>query len=424
MSNGEINSRTHSGHQEQSSSSHAAGPSHGREQGDQSSTTFAQPTESGDMSNVRVYVAEIDGLVELYREGSKSKLEVISAITRFLNNDESLTSKERAQSFELYLAEIEAAQVQSGGKGRSTIGPRRDDAAAKMAQVFGSKQYESVGREPSDGGSTQSSDSDDDEPRKKRKLHQSDMPWYGRRGNREVSTNPSCVKSAGLIRKLHRDLKSAKLFIRLAPDAPRGVPMSEWEHIFKGEPVDLDKMLSSLHCVTIDPERKIGVGETEISIGGAEAKRKVETSSEWSVAWRSASRATAFVFGHRERELAEYGDYIERLFAAKRPGSHGQVILFDKGVRNEVGGGQTLLLTDYQYFTSLYAATMQDDGIEYHRGRRGGGGGKSGDVKGEVCLRFNSQNGCRFTESACKYQHTCQSCGQAGHGKPTCGKGN
>jgi hypothetical protein len=147
--------------------------------------------------------------------------------------------------------------------------------------------------------------------------------------------------------------------------------MSEWEHIFKGEPVDLDKMLSSLHCVTIDPERKVSIGEAEITIGGAEAKRKVETSSEWATTWRSTWRATAFVFEHRQCELVKYGDYIERLFAAKRPGSHNQVILFDKGVRNEVVpvGGQAILLTDYHCFTSLYAATLQDDRIEYHKNR-------------------------------------------------------
>ena len=56
--------------------------------------------------------------------------------------------------------------------------------------------------------------------------------------------------------------------------------MSEWEHIFKGEAIDLDKMLSSLHCVTIDLERKASIGDAEISIGGTEIKRKVETSSE------------------------------------------------------------------------------------------------------------------------------------------------
>ena len=35
------------------------------------------------------------------------------------------------------------------------------------------------------------------------------------------------------------------------------------------------------------------------------------------------------------------------------------------------------MLTDYQYFTSLYAATLQDDGIEYHKGRKPGGGDRS-----------------------------------------------
>ena len=126
------------------------------------------------------------------------------------------------------------------------------------------------------------------------------MLWYGRRSEQTGSLNPSCVKSADIIRRLHKDLKSAKLFIRLTPDALRGIPMSEWAHIFKGEAVDLDRILSSLHCVTIDPERKACIGDAEISIGSTKTKWKVETSSEWSTTWRSASQAIGFVFEHRE----------------------------------------------------------------------------------------------------------------------------
>jgi hypothetical protein len=389
------------------------------------STTFTD-SMSDERSNIRAYVTEIDHLIELLREGAKSRLEVVSAITQFINGDGELTAEEKARSFDLYMAEIEAVETADSkrkSKGRAT--GERTSKGEKLVQILAAGKDNRKEEEPVDAESLSSTDSEDDESsRKRRKLRQSDMPWFGRHGEFDAPTHPSCVRSSDLIRKLHRDLKSAKLFIRLAPGASRGVPMSEWEHIFKGEPVDLDKMLSSLHCVTIDPERKVSVGEAEISIGGAEAKRKVETSSEWATAWRSASRATAFVFEHRQRELVEYGDYIERLFAAKRPGSHGQVILFDKGVRNEVGGGQAMLLTDYHCFTSLYAATLQDDGIEYHKNRRRGNSDKTGESKGEVCLRFNSQNGCRFTEAACKYQHTCQSCGQSGHGKPSCGKGN
>jgi len=82
--------------------------------------------------------------------------------------------------------------------------------------------------------------------------------------------------------------------------------MSEWEHIFKGEAINLDKVLLSFHCVTVDPERKACLGDTEISSRGSETKRKVESSSEWSTAWRSTLRAIAFVFEHRERELDKY----------------------------------------------------------------------------------------------------------------------
>jgi len=71
--------------------------------------------------------------------------------------------------------------------------------------------------------------------------------------------------------------------------------MVEWKHVFKGEAINLDKILSSLQCIMIDPERKAHIGDTEISIGRAETKWKVEMSSEWSTAWISASKATSFI---------------------------------------------------------------------------------------------------------------------------------
>jgi len=78
----------------------------------------------------------------------------------------------------------------------------------------------------------------------------------------------------------------------------------------------------------------------------------------------------------------------------KRLGPHGQIILFDKGIRNEVGGGQSILLTDYQFFTSLYAATRQDDRVEYKKPKKFNEGGQALKSKSEVCHRFNGPNGC------------------------------
>ena len=387
----------------------------------------SQPIRNEERANVRPCVAEIDQLIDHFRAGQRTKLEVILSITQLLNDDGELTTQEKSQSLELYLSEVNSFQ----GRAPSVKRERGEPGGSRVGREDLPRFVADEGRGPGDGGSSggdssSSSESGEGEPRRRKKLRLSDMPWHGKLGEQGVSQNPSCIKSANIIRKLNRDLKSAKLYIRLSPGAPRGIPLSEWEHIFKGEAVDLDKILSSLHRVTIDPERKASFGDTEISIGGVEAKWKVETSSEWSTtsSWRSASRAVGYVFGHREQELAEYGDYIKRLFTAKRPGSHGQVILFDKGVRNEVGGGQTLLLTNYHYFTSLYAATLQDDGVEYKRGGRGRGGNSPGEPKTDTCLHFNSLKGCRFVKLACKYKHVCLGCGQMGHGKPTCIKTN
>ena len=60
--------------------------------------------------------------------------------------------------------------------------------------------------------------------------------------------------------------------------------------------IDLDKILSLLHCVTLDPERKAHVGDTEISITEVETIQKVETSSEWSTAWQHQEKGN-FLFG-------------------------------------------------------------------------------------------------------------------------------
>src|SRR6202522_848739 len=387
------------------------------------SATLSDPTQPREQAHIRSYVPEIERRIELYRTGEQSRFELVSSITQFLNNDKSLSSREKSQTFDLYIAEIDAVGTSERDKGKGKAGPKVG-SVNQLSHFVATESRRHGDGASSPGSSSSDSESDDERDRKRRKLRQSDMPWHGRRGIWKTTQNPSCIKSADIIRKFNRDIKLAKLFIKLAPGAPRGIPMSEWEHIFKGEPIDLDKILSSLHRVTIDPERKASFGDTEISIGGSEAKRKVETSSEWSTAWRSASRAVAFVFEHREQELMKYGDYIERLFAAKRSTSHCQVILFDKGVRNEVGGGQTLLLTDYQYFTSLYAATLQDDGIEYVRGGKSRGIRSSGESKAEICLRFNCQKGCRFTESGCRYRHTCQGCGESSHGKSSCPKGH
>ena len=229
-----------------------------------SSPTFTAPSESG-ATSVHSYVVEVDKLIDQFRAGERTRFEVVSSITQFLNADTELSPQERTQSFELYMAEVGSIKDTPRDKGKERTSSSSKGLGFHESNLVGEGDGNNERDESSGGTSPSSSDSEGGGPKKRRKLRQSDMPW-SRRTEGSVPQNPSCIKSANLIRKFSCNIKSAKLFIKLAPGAPRGIPMSEWEHIFKGEAVDLDKILSSFHRVSVDAERKASVGDTEISI--------------------------------------------------------------------------------------------------------------------------------------------------------------
>ena len=131
-------------------------------------------------------------------------------------------------------------------------------------------------------------------------------------------------------------------------------------------------------------------------------------------------KAVGFPFPHRREELSEYAKYVEGLFSAKHTNTHSKVILYDQSIRNQVGGGQNILFTDYQCFSRLSEAILHADGVEYRgvgKGNSKGGKGsdEGGPSKKDICRRFNSQDGCCFTEEECFYKHVCKKSGKGGH---------
>ncbi|KAJ3493569.1 hypothetical protein NLJ89_g10986 [Agrocybe chaxingu] len=383
-------------------------------------------------TSARAYVRDIEQQIDKFRDGTSNKSYTITHILRILERDSTLSAKEKDESFELFLAEIDSIpprRIQHRDNDHGAKSPFRDqpkDPRDRLAEFIAVEDDENDRLSKRSNSDSESGDSVEGGSRRKRRLRESDMPWFKADSGKALARNPSCEKTCEIIRQLSVDYPTAKLYLRLAHNAPRGIPMSQWERIIKGEPIDLDHILSSLHHVTIDQERKGRVGDTEIVLGGLEAKRKVSTSAEWSMAWRRAARAIAFIFRHREQELSDYGDYIEREFAAKHESAHQRIILYDIAVRNEVAGGQSMLLTDTHAFSPLYSAIIMPDGIEYnHSTQRSTTGNRrsAGSSKGEICLRYNSSGGCRFVESACRYRHACKTCGKPGHSKIECGGG-
>ena len=367
---------------------------------------------------------ELESSVESFRGGKVSKTDVIADIIRILgqNTYVSITQPQKESTFDSYLTEILSIQSifdQSNGESGTGGVPQHSSPNLESERH---KEGSKRGR-----GDTESDDEDDDDGAvRKRKLLESDMPWYiPGESLSTVSSRPSCQETCRLLRSYNRDISRAKFFVKLAPNCPTGIPSSQWERVFKGDAVDLNQVFASLHHVVVDEERTGRLGETEISFGVAEPKKKVRTAAEWSSAWRRASKAIAFAFPHRREELLDYGDYIESEFAAKVSSSHHKIILYDIALRNEVAGGQSFLLTDHDKFSRLYSAIVLPDGVEGHADNPGGKkpGSRQGAGKQEVCNKFNAGT-CKHSSDDCKYLHACKKCRKLDHGKKDCPDGS
>jgi len=199
---------------------------------------------------------------------------------------------------------------------------------------------------------------------RKRRVFESQMPWFSQEDEERRTGNKECKESHRLLTLFARDFKAIKLWIQNSRTAPLGFPTSEWDNIIQGQAVNLDAVLSLLHHIST-PKENIGrVGSTEISLGQLEPSKRVQMSGEWTSTWNATIKAIKFAFPHQERELQEYGEYIKGHFSARIQLSHRKIILYDSAIRNEVGGGQNALLTDTHRFSRFYSAIVMPDGVE------------------------------------------------------------
>ena len=374
----------------------------------------------------------VEAVMDEFRGDQLSRFKAVANVTNELDKWAGVSDEVRGNTLATYLEEIHAQPIgqdpgqsnDSHAKGTSSQSIKQSRATRKRTREEVDDLFEHIS---GDG------DLDDDEPAQpvsgKRRAQESEMPWY----KPGAYQRPSCTQTCTTLRKFGDDLSGTKSLLCTAAGLPDGIPSSQWDRILKGESIDLNQILSSMHCVQLNDERKGRLGESEVVFAVAEAKRQVKTGSEWTIAFRRASRAILFLFPHRRGELDAYSEYIESLFAAKQSSAHHRVILFDSSVRNLVGGGQNTLLTDLHKFQALHESMLQADGVEYASGsagtnskhggnsKQGGGDGKQGGRKrSKTCRRFNTKDGCKFDEGECHWNHTCFSCGKTGHGKHQC----
>jgi hypothetical protein len=400
-------------------------------------------------ANTLIIVKSLDNVLDDFRNKKISKPRAIALFTSKLEFDTSrdepakeaalleclnavesierltVEAAQRGKHAEKGLTEPEDAiplNIESGEKTRAT----HNKETETFLRSFILDQSRKRGREPSvsedeedivgeDGGSEGLSN-------KKQRVFERDMPWYRRESTARESANPSCTKTREILTTFARDYTTVKHWITVSLSAPCGFPSTEWENIIKGKPVNLDSVLSSLHHISPVKENVGRVGSTEISLGRSEPTRRVKTNGEWTSAWNATIKATSFAFPHREDELREYGDYMDREFSSKVVSAHRKLILYDEAVRGEVAGGQKILLTERNHFSYIYSAIVLPDGIEseVRKSTTNSSGTKS---QPDICRRFNSAAQCPNDSATCRYRHICSNCKRTGHSKPNCDTG-
>ena len=218
--------------------------------------TFQRATSGS--SEIGERRGRLEAIVEGFRAGVSSRIDSVAEILQELESGPWLSSEEKDATFRLYYTEISEAESHPRGEANEPVG-------GTTAPHTGTRKER---KRNHDNNSESESDGEDDSPAKKRRLKESEMPWAKYASATATVPNPSCTETIQLLKLYDNDIKGCKFHVNVASDAPENIPGSQWERIFKGEPVDLDQILSSLHHITLDEQRKTRLGGATGSVTG------------------------------------------------------------------------------------------------------------------------------------------------------------
>jgi len=205
----------------------------------------------------QAFRAKLSSLVSEYQDKRLSKLKAISRISTLIDELNSITFGEefRHPFFPTQKEkEINRSVHELLDEVSLRVRPTRDELP-----------------EQSDGG--------DEPPQKRVRAKESDMGWYDP-DEPVSSSNASCHKTCKLLKAYNNDISGSKFLVKINRRTPSGIPSSQWERILRGEALDLDHFLSSLHRTSINEEGETRIGNAKISLGVSDAKRRVSTAAD------------------------------------------------------------------------------------------------------------------------------------------------
>jgi len=200
----------------------------------------------------------MDDVVDNSRQGEITKLKALSNIISILKFNPSRTNRAKDVAIEYYaktLNEVEALASSAVKRGKHTeVGlqsnhtqsewhePRNIDADQAIDELISQISQDSNKSKRGNSPSPSINDGDADEPsNKKRRVFESELPWYNREEEARWSGNKDCEESRWILQLFARDYKVVQQWVQNLWTAPLRFPSSEWDNIIKGQAVNLSK---------------------------------------------------------------------------------------------------------------------------------------------------------------------------------------
>jgi hypothetical protein len=367
--------------------------------------------------------------VQHYRKGTKNKILTILEITAVLGGIPDLSSDDLDGALTEYLGYVDEAdrekeKAEKRGRDHENNEPSDDDDDDDES-TDGKKRSRS-GRTPyrQNRHSISRSRSPTEEPKRKKTVPPSSMPWLAYSILEEETLKPELKLTLRYLRDWAVDPKFVRASITNSAACP-DFPYSEWGNIINGRAVNLDQVFSAFYTTSNDNRHVTQLGNLEITSDAASTPSKIiKRDSEWRNSWEKAEDAYCYLMPHRGGELKKYGRHITKIFFATNEIFHYRVIQYDKAVRAFVASRRDVLLGDYEEFADIRMHHIDNLGSGHTQtpvdsSQKSQNRGKSANRrKNEVCHRYNKGH----CPGSCGRLHVCNSCKDPSHVESDCPK--
>jgi len=170
----------------------------------------------------RAFLAKLESFTSQYRDRQITKMSALAGIISIVVKL-SLSEPEKDQTIKLYIEELES--IRHGGE----PDPPRVDGGRSFIEPTQRVDRASIAVDSANGSQPADSDDDLDGPRKKRKLTAADFPWYEADNRSLLALPASCIQTCKRLEVYLQDIPGCRNQIKVAPGAPRNVPITQWE---------------------------------------------------------------------------------------------------------------------------------------------------------------------------------------------------